>query len=107
MKPRDICDRDGINTATFIGVMKQTFPKYSNAANSLANHSEETGVCLTNAAQRIFKAPREEKRKKPCKFTFRLDNALGWRLRALALRLGKSLQDITEEAIKEYLRRNE
>lgn len=41
MKPRDIYDPLGMKTAEFISRMRQQFPKYSKAANSMANHPEQ------------------------------------------------------------------
>lgn len=103
MKPRDIYDPLGTKTAEFISRMRQQFPKYSKAANSMANHPEQTGVCLTNAAQRVFNAPRAPKRRRPCKYTFRLTEADAARFDAARAAHGHSAQQAAEAAVFLYI----
>lgn len=85
--------------------MTAAFPKYCKASNSMCNRGDEYGVALSPKAIRYLNGTKtdNERRTRPCKFTFRLletDNEAFTRAR---LKNGHTVQEATEKAILLYI----
>lgn len=106
MKPAEWCMERGISTNELIRFMQSKFPKYSHPTNTMANHPEKYGVCLSPAAEKHLSGRGEkpkEFRRKPRRFNFRLsldDAAKFDRARTLC---GYSIQEASEYAVSLFV----
>jgi len=104
MKPIEYCRAKEVSTADFIRHMQTAFPKYCNASNSMANRSEEYGVCLSPAAVRFLTGKKAPNRTRPNKYTFRLLDADSEAFNRIRIREGLTVQEAVEKAVLLYIR---
>lgn len=107
MKPIEYCRAKEITSQDFIAQMQTAFPKYCKAANSMANRSEEYGVCLSPAAVRYLTGKPRENRTRPCRFTFRLLTADSEAFTRARLKAGQTVQEAVEKAVLMYIKASE
>lgn len=106
MKPIDFCVANNLNSAQFIAKMKEQFPKYCKASNSMCNNSEEYGVALSSKAVRFLEG-KKEKRKRPCQLTARLLEADKEAFDRARLKRKHSIQEAVEAAVILYIKESD